>query len=102
MTFSPPKPHTVCSLEGVEFLTLNNKVTMPTLGFGVWRSTPEETATTVETALRTGYRHIDTAAAYQNEREVGEGIRPESTAPKICRDQGVGDRLRVRQDTPCV
>jgi diketogulonate reductase-like aldo/keto reductase len=75
MRFSPPKPDAVCSLEGVEFLTLNNKVTMPTLGFGVWRSTPEETATTVETALRTGYRHIDTAAAYQNEREVGEGIR---------------------------
>jgi 2,5-diketo-D-gluconate reductase A len=56
-------------------LTLNNGVTMPALGFGVFQSPPEETAAVVETALATGYRHIDTAAAYRNEREVGEGIR---------------------------
>lgn len=56
-------------------LTLNNGVTMPALGFGVFQSSPEDTATAVETALRTGYRHIDTAAAYGNEREVGEGLR---------------------------
>ncbi|MEV0344586.1 aldo/keto reductase [Nonomuraea sp. NPDC050680] len=48
---------------------------MPALGFGVFQSSPEETAAAVETALKTGYRHIDTAAAYRNEREVGEGIR---------------------------
>ncbi|MFE1450557.1 aldo/keto reductase [Streptomyces olivaceoviridis] len=56
-------------------LTLNNGVEMPALGFGVFQSPPEETAEAVETALRTGYRHIDTAAAYGNEREVGEAIR---------------------------
>src|SRR5690625_7143856 len=56
-------------------LTLNNGVTMPALGFGVFQSAPEDTATAVQTALETGYRHIDTAAAYFNEREVGEGIR---------------------------
>jgi 2,5-diketo-D-gluconate reductase A len=56
-------------------LTLNNGVTMPALGFGVFQSSPEDTATAVETALRIGYRHIDTAAAYGNEREVGEGLR---------------------------
>lgn len=56
-------------------LTLNNGVTMPALGFGVFQSPPEETTAAVETALATGYRHIDTAAAYNNEREVGEGIR---------------------------
>ena len=54
---------------------LNNGVVMPALGFGVFQSPPEETAAAVEVALKTGYRHIDTAAAYQNEREVGEGIR---------------------------
>jgi diketogulonate reductase-like aldo/keto reductase len=59
----------------MDMITLNNEVTMPALGFGVFQSAPEETATAVETAIRTGYRHIDTAAAYQNEREVGEGIR---------------------------
>jgi diketogulonate reductase-like aldo/keto reductase len=58
-----------------EHYTLNNGVDMPTLGFGVFQSAPEDTATAVETALSVGYRHIDTAAAYQNEREVGEGIR---------------------------
>ena len=56
-------------------LTLNNGVTMPALGLGVFQSPPEETVTAVETALRDGYRLIDTAAAYDNEREVGEGIR---------------------------
>ncbi|MEV6845014.1 aldo/keto reductase [Actinoplanes sp. NPDC051411] len=56
-------------------LTLNNGVRMPALGFGVFQSPPEETAAAVDTALRVGYRHIDTAAAYNNERQVGEGLR---------------------------
>ena len=56
-------------------LTLNNGVRMPALGLGVFQSPPEETAAAVETALQVGYRHIDTAAAYGNERQVGEGIR---------------------------
>src|SRR3954454_23153284 len=56
-------------------LTLNNGVTMPVLGLGVFQSPPEETTAAVETALRVGYRLIDTAAAYDNEREVGEAIR---------------------------
>src|SRR6478735_2926703 len=56
-------------------LTLNNGVTMPALGLGVFQSPPEETTAAVQAALSAGYRHIDTAAAYGNEREVGEGIR---------------------------
>ena len=56
-------------------LTLNNGVTMPALGLGVFQSAPEETAAAVAAALEVGYRHIDTAAAYGNERQVGEGIR---------------------------
>jgi diketogulonate reductase-like aldo/keto reductase len=56
-------------------LLLNNGVTMPALGLGVFQSPPEETAAAVEAALRVGYRHIDTAAAYGNERQVGAGIR---------------------------
>ena len=56
-------------------LELNNGVTMPAFGLGVFQSPPEETVTAVETALRDGYRLIDTAAAYDNERELGEGIR---------------------------
>jgi 2,5-diketo-D-gluconate reductase A len=55
--------------------TLNNGVTMPALGLGVFQSPPEQTTAAVQAALAAGYRHIDTAAAYGNEREVGEGIR---------------------------
>jgi len=58
-----------------DFITLNNDVRMPALGLGVFQSSAEDTAAAVESALRTGYRHIDTAAAYLNERQVGKGIR---------------------------
>lgn len=61
-------------------LTLNNGVTMPALGLGVFQSAPEETTAAVTAALAAGYRHIDTAAAYGNEREVGEGIRASGLA----------------------
>lgn len=54
---------------------LNNGVEIPALGFGVFQAPPAETTAAVETALRVGYRHVDTAAAYGNEREVGEAIR---------------------------
>ncbi len=59
---------------GSPLLTLNNRVKMPALGLGVYRSSPEETAKVVEAAIANGYRLIDTAAAYLNERQVGEGI----------------------------
>ena len=68
-------PH-LNTLKGMDMeLSLNNGVTMPALGLGVFQSTPEQTTAAVEAALAAGYRHIDTAAAYGNEREVGEGIR---------------------------
>ncbi|MGC4961333.1 aldo/keto reductase [Gordonia sp. DT101] len=56
-------------------IELNNGIHIPALGFGVYQTPPDETATAVETALSTGYRHIDTAAAYLNESGVGEAIR---------------------------
>jgi diketogulonate reductase-like aldo/keto reductase len=56
-------------------LTLNNGIEMPALGFGVFQTPPDITADAVHAALQTGYRLIDTAAAYGNEREVGEAIR---------------------------
>ena len=55
-------------------ITLNNGVTMPAIGLGVFQTPPDETTAAVTTALELGY-HIDTAAAYGNEKEVGEGIR---------------------------
>jgi len=56
-------------------LILNNGVEIPAIGFGVFQTPPDETTAAVETALRVGYRHIDTAAAYGNERGVGDAIR---------------------------
>ena len=55
-------------------LTLNNGVEIPAIGFGVFQTPPDETRDAVTAALSTGYRHIDTAAAYGNERGVGEAI----------------------------
>jgi diketogulonate reductase-like aldo/keto reductase len=60
---------------------LNNGVEIPAIGLGVFQTPPAETVAAVSAALRTGYRHIDTAAAYGNEREVGQGIR-ESGVPR--------------------
>jgi len=53
-------------------ITLNDGRTIPQLGFGVFQIDPDETAEAVTTALEAGYRHIDTAEMYQNERGVGE------------------------------
>ncbi|WP_349902329.1 aldo/keto reductase [Parafrigoribacterium humi] len=58
----------------MDTFTLNNGVTIPQLGFGVFQTPPDETRDAVATALEAGYRHIDTAAAYGNERQVGEAI----------------------------
>jgi 2,5-diketo-D-gluconate reductase A len=55
-------------------LTLHDGVEVPKLGFGVFQIPPEDTQEKVEEALSVGYRHIDTAAAYGNEAEVGAAI----------------------------
>lgn len=55
-------------------ITLNNGVSMPRLGFGVYQVPPSETAQVVSAALEAGYRSIDTAKLYGNEREVGEAL----------------------------
>src|SRR3954447_19629467 len=55
--------------------TLNNGVEIPAIGLGVFQTPPAETTTAVEAAIATGYRHVDTAAAYAHEREVGDAIR---------------------------
>ena len=59
----------------VSTLTLNNGVELPALGLGVFQTPAEETRAAVEAAISAGYRHIDTAAAYGNERQVGEAVR---------------------------
>jgi 2,5-diketo-D-gluconate reductase A len=62
-------------MTNVPAIALNDGTQIPQLGFGVFQIDPDETAQAVQTALEIGYRHIDTAEMYQNERGVGEGIR---------------------------
>ena len=61
-------------------ITLNDGNSMPQVGLGVWQTPPEDTERAVATALDAGYRHIDTAAAYDNEREVGRAIADSGVA----------------------
>lgn len=55
--------------------TLNTGATIPAVGFGTWQASPGQVEEAVATALKAGYRHIDCAAIYRNEREVGRGIK---------------------------
>ena len=61
-------------LTAVPQITLNNGQSIPQLGFGVFQIEPKDTVEAVSTALQAGYRHIDTAEMYGNEKEVGEAI----------------------------
>jgi 2,5-diketo-D-gluconate reductase A len=54
--------------------TLNDCTSIPQVGLGVWQTSPEDTERAVGAALRAGYRHIDTAAAYRNETETGRAV----------------------------
>lgn len=58
----------------MEYVTLNNGVKMPVLGYGVYQTPPEETERCVLDAIQTGYRSIDTAQAYGNEEGVGNAL----------------------------
>jgi 2,5-diketo-D-gluconate reductase A len=62
-------------MTAVPLITLNNGVAIPQLGFGVFQIPPEQTREATLTALEAGYRHIDTAEMYGNEKEVGQAVR---------------------------
>ena len=62
-------------------VTLNNGITMPMLGFGVYQIAPEQTEAVVIGALQNGYRLIDTTAAYMNEEAVGRAVK-QSSVPR--------------------
>jgi len=64
----------------VPTVTLNNGVTIPQLGFGVWQVSTEDIVPAVSTALEVGYRHIDTAMLYGNEEGVGQAVRDSGLA----------------------
>jgi hypothetical protein len=89
----------------METITLNNGVEMPALGLGVFQTPPEATHEAVRAALASGYRLIDTAAAYGNERQAGavgsrrggSQLRPGAVG-SLHRDQDLDQRLRIRRD----
>ena len=62
-------------METKQTVTLSNGVEMPMLGYGVYQVDPAECERCVADALSVGYRMVDTAQAYGNERGVGEGVR---------------------------
>ena len=68
-------------MASVPTIRLNNGVEIPQLGFGVFQVEPDETVEAVRTALEVGYRHIDTAEMYGNEKEVGQAIRESGLDP---------------------
>lgn len=84
-------------------LTLSDGQSMPQVGLGVWQTPADITAEAVRTAIETGYRLIDTAAAYLNEAGVGEGVRASGVArtdlfitTKLWnRDHGYDEALRA-------
>jgi len=58
-----------------DVVRLNNGVLMPRFGLGVWQAEGQDVVDAVKAAVKAGYRHIDTAAAYSNEKEVGEALK---------------------------
>src|SRR5437667_4031359 len=70
-----PRRRSAARMSAVPTIQLNDGHTIPQLGFGVFQIPPAETARAVSLALEAGYRHIDTAEMYGNEKEVGEAVR---------------------------
>lgn len=56
-------------------VTLSNGYNIPSMGFGTYRMAPEDTVASIKCAIEAGWRHIDTATIYGNEKEVGQGVR---------------------------
>lgn len=78
LIFAAPKGGKMSILE--ESFTLNNGVKIPKLGLGTWRIEDNLVGKVVSEALKVGYRHIDTAQAYGNERGIGEAVRKSGIA----------------------
>jgi len=68
------------------FVTLSNGVKMPQFGLGTWQSSPEEVKLAVTTALNEGYRLIDTATVYQNEKDIGDALKDYFATGKLKRE----------------
>ncbi|KAI4503987.1 hypothetical protein M0802_000458 [Mischocyttarus mexicanus] len=70
-----------------KFISLPNGQKMPILGFGTWQASEEEIETALDIALEAGYRHIDTATVYENEKAVGKVLKKWLDSGKIKRSE---------------
>lgn len=59
----------------MEAFKLNNGRTIPAVGLGTWKSKPGDVGDAVKAAIKAGYKHIDCAAIYGNEKEIGEALK---------------------------
>ncbi|KAI6191161.1 Oxidoreductase, aldo/keto reductase family protein [Aphelenchoides bicaudatus] len=83
------------------FVTLSNGVKIPQFGLGTWQSKPEEVKLAVKSALDEGYRLIDTATVYQNEKDIGEALKEYFDSGKLKRsDVFVVTKLWVSHNRP--
>ena len=80
--------------------TFKNGDPIPQLGLGTWRSEPSEAYRAVKEALRIGYRHIDCAAIYGNEKEVGQALR-DSFREGIVRREELFVTSKLPSGRPC-
>lgn len=71
----------------MKYYTLNNDTKIPALGLGTWKSSRNEVQNAVREAVRIGYRHIDCAPIYENEKEVGDGLAPLLKEGMVKRDE---------------
>ncbi len=88
----------------MEYKTLNNGLKMPMVGLGVYNISENETQRVVEDALSVGYRSIDTAAMYENEKGVGDAAFPArscSSPPRSASPAIRGRRRCARLTVPC-
>jgi Aldo/keto reductase family len=96
----------VKQMSSVPSITLNDGNTIPQLGFGVFQIQPDRTAAAVRSALEVGYRHIDTAEMYGNDKEVGQGIRDAGWTAVRCSSPAssttgiTGATMRAARSTP--
>lgn len=80
----------------MEYVTLNNGVKMPLLGYGVYQTPPEETERCVLEALETGYRSIDTAQAYyKGRRGKCPGKMRDTKGRDFCHDESLDCKCRI-------